>query len=212
MMPLSSDALRPSPAIPEHVTDHHDSSVPDEVLVSRLGSRDEAAFAELYDRFAPRLLALALAVLKDRGEAEDVVQESFLFFWNKAGQFDPSRGKAFTWAALTVRHRAIDRLRALARRHPERLEGYAENQLADVHPAAPDIALADRERHQQAISLLDRLPQQQRQMLGLAFLQGLNHGEISRRLELPLGTVKTAIRRGLQRLRTSSEPSPEDQS
>jgi DNA-directed RNA polymerase specialized sigma24 family protein len=69
-------------------------------LISRIAGRDEVAFAEIYDRFAPRLLGLAGAVLKDRVEAEDVLQESFLFLWNKAGQFEPSRGPAFIWMAL----------------------------------------------------------------------------------------------------------------
>jgi RNA polymerase sigma-70 factor (ECF subfamily) len=180
--------------------------------MSRLALRDEAAFAEIYERFSPRLLGLAMTILKDRCEAEDIIQESFLFLWNKAGQFDATRGKAFTWAALTVRHRAIDRLRSLARRNPERLETLDIENLGTAISVSPDIAAEQHDRHQQAAKLLKSLPEEQRKMLGLAFLQGLTHGEISTRLGVPLGTVKTAIRRGLQRLRGPNQPSPEDRS
>lgn len=198
------------------VSRHPDALTPslplsaDEDLISRIAGRDEAAFAEIYDRFAPRLLGLASAVLKDRVEAEDVVQESFLFLWNKAGHFDPSRASAFTWMALTVRHRAIDRLRSLARRNPERLEIAGFDGATPATPLPPDLAAAEHDRHVRAKTLLDGLPEEQRKMLGLAFLQGLTHSEISSRLNLPLGSVKTAIRRGLQRLRGSHESTPED--
>lgn len=182
----------------------------DEELISRIAGRDEVAFAEIYDRFAPRLLGLASAVLKDRIEAEDVIQESFLFLWNKAGQFDSSRASAFTWMALTVRHRSIDRLRSLARRNPERLENAGFDESSSATPLPPDLAASEHDRHLKAKSLLNTLPEEQRKMLGLAFLQGLTHSEISSRLNLPLGSVKTAIRRGLQRLRGSHESTPED--
>lgn len=196
---LHPDALPPSSAF-----------ISDEDLLSRIAGRDERAFAEIYDRFAPRLLGLAGAVLKDRIEAEDVVQESFLFLWNKASQFDASRGSAFTWMALTVRHRAIDRLRSLARRNPQQLESAGFDHTLPDTPLPPDLAASEHDRHLKAKSLLNSLPEEQRKMLGLAFLQGLTHSEISSRLNLPLGSVKTAIRRGLQRLRGIQQSEPED--
>lgn len=206
---IQEPAFRPASCHPVALTPSN-PSVPDEELMSRIAGRDETAFAEIYDRFAPRLLGLASAVLRDRIEAEDVVQESFLFLWNKAGQFDTSRGSAFTWMALTVRHRAIDRLRSLARRNPERLESGGFDEVTAATPLPPDLAASEHDRHIRAKSLLNSLPEEQRRMLGLAFLQGLTHSEISSRLNLPLGSVKTAIRRGLQRLRGSHEPAPED--
>lgn len=184
----------------------------DEELLARIAKQEEAAFTEIYDRFAPRLLGLAMAVLKSRPEAEDVIQESFLFLWNKADQFDPMRGLAFTWMALTVRHRAIDRLRSLARRNPARLDGTQFDDSMHVTPISPDFAAAEQDRHAKAKSLLNSLPEEQRRMLGLAFLQGWTHSEISSRLNLPLGSVKTAIRRGLQRLRGNNQSEPEDES
>lgn len=210
MFPNRLNAFHPSTAIAEIVSSS-DPATSDEILMSRLALRDEAAFAEIYERFSPRLLGLAMMILKDRCEAEDIVQETFLFLWNKADQFDASRGKAFTWATLTVRHRAIDRLRSLARRSPERLEAIDAEIFGSGSSIAPDLAAEKQDRHQQAKSLLKSLPEEQRKMLGLAFLQGLTHGEISSRLNLPLGTVKTAIRRGLQRLRGPIQSSPEDQ-
>ena len=185
-----------------------DLSITDEELMRRLVRRDEEAFREIYERFAPRLLGLATAILKSRAEAEDIIQESFLFLWNKASHYDSSRGKAFSWMALTVRHRAIDRLRGLARRQPERLESAGED-LFSSEIISPDLAVADQDRHERARKLLNSLPEDQRRMLGLAFLHGLTHTEISLRLQLPLGTVKTSIRRGLLRLRGMST-SPEE--
>lgn len=186
------------------------SSASDEELLARIARRDEAAFAEIYDRFTPRLLGLATAILRERSEAEDVIQESFLFLWNKASQFDATRGSAFTWMALTVRHRSIDRLRSLARRNPDRLEGAQFQIPEDNTTLPPDLAASEHDRHARAKSLLNSLPEEQRRMLGLAFLQGLTHSEISSRLNLPLGSVKTAIRRGLQRLRGNHQSEPED--
>jgi len=185
-------------------------SASDEELLARIARRDEAAFAEIYDRFTPRLLGLAATMLRDRAEAEDIIQESFLFLWNKASQFDSSRGSAFTWMALTVRHRAIDRLRSLARRNPERLGGSQFQGTGENTALPPDLAASEHDRHARAKSLLNSLPEEQRKMLGLAFLQGLTHSEISSRLNLPLGSVKTAIRRGLQRLRGNHQSEPED--
>ncbi len=186
------------------------NSASDEELVARILRRDHEAFAEFYDRFSSRLLGLAIAVLKDQPEAEDVLQESFLYFWNKASDFDASRGKALTWAALTVRHRAIDRLRQLARKPTAVADDSFLGQVAGEAGSSPDILAEASDRYRLACSLLDGLPQEQRAMLGLAFLQGLTHTEIARRLELPLGTVKTGIRRGLQRLRGVINPSSED--
>lgn len=185
---------------------HSCSSASDEELLARIARRDETAFSEIYDRFTPRLLGLATAILRERPEAEDIIQESFLFLWNKASQFDATRGSAFTWMALTVRHRAIDRLRSLARRNPDRLEGSQFQGTA----LPPDLAASEHDRHAKAKSLLNSLPEEQRKMLGLAFLQGLTHSEISSRLNLPLGSVKTSIRRGLQRLRGNLQSEPED--
>lgn len=185
-------------------------SFSEEELISRIVLRDEAAFAEIYDRCAPKLLGLAMAVLKSRPEAEDVIQETFLYIWNNAGHFDPSRGSAFTWMALTVRHRSIDRLRSLARRNPRRLESPDAAAFESPETSIPDQAAADHDRHLHAKALLNGLPEEQRNMLALAFLQGLTHSEISSRLNLPLGSVKTAIRRGLMRLRGSHQPEPED--
>ncbi|RYD87432.1 MAG: sigma-70 family RNA polymerase sigma factor, partial [Sphingobacteriales bacterium] len=128
--------------------------ITDEELMSRLSQRDQAAFTEIYERFAPRLLGLAMVILKDRCEAEDVIQESFLFIWNKAAQFDAERGKAFTWATLTVRHRAIDRLRSLARRRPERLENFEPTTLGGDLSLSPDVAAVQNDRQQQAQTML----------------------------------------------------------
>jgi len=190
----------------------NESQISDEELISRIQRRDRDAFAEFYDRFSSKLMGVAVVILKNESEAEDILQESFLYFWNKAADFDPKRGKVFTWAVLVVRHRAIDRLRYLGRRPHVATDDFVQEIGGMVHENTPDVEAQTTDRHQTARALLNGLPKDQRSMLGLAFLQGLTHAEIAQRLELPLGTVKTGIRRGLQRLRGMIKPNPEEMS
>jgi RNA polymerase sigma-70 factor (ECF subfamily) len=166
----------------------------DPELLRRTADRDRSAFATFYDRYAARVFGLALHVLRNRTDAEDVLQETFLQVWHQAGRFDPVRGCAEAWVLLLARSRAIDRLR----KRP------AAPDAASPEPAgAPDPG-RDLERGEEAGQVraaVNGLPAEQRDLIRLAFFDGLTHTEIARRLGLPLGTVKTRIRLGMNRLR-----------
>ena len=173
----------------------------DAELLGRVATGDEAAFARLYDRFAPGLYSLVLKILRDEKEAEDVLQEGFAHLWRRASAFDSARSGAFTWAVMVFRHKAIDRLRARSRR--DRTMDLAARE-AERFPAEDDLsalAPAMRERHAQVRSALDHIPADQKQAVELAFFAGLTHEQIAERLAAPLGTIKARIRRGLLRLR-----------
>jgi RNA polymerase sigma-70 factor (ECF subfamily) len=164
---------------------------------------DESAFARVYDRYGPILLGLLLRILRSRPEAEDVLQEVFLQVWQRAGSFDAGRGRAFTWLVTLARSRAIDRLRAVDSR-----ERAAQRSADGAPPAAAQVPGAEEEASQaeraEAVrAALAELPEEQRQVLVLAYLEGMSQSEIAAAKGQPLGTVKTRTRTGLRRLSES---------
>ena len=173
----------------------------DAELLRAVARGDEAAFARVYDRYAPILLGLMLRILRSRPEAEDVLQEVFLQVWQQARAFDPARGRAFTWLATLARSRAIDRLRAVDSR-----ERAAQRSAEDGRPpAAESQSWAEEEairaeRAEAVRAALAELPEEQRQVLLLAYLEGMSQSEIAAAKNQPLGTVKTRTRTGLKRL------------
>jgi RNA polymerase sigma-70 factor, ECF subfamily len=167
---------------------------PDLATVTAMKSGDQSALAELYDRYSSVVYAVALRVLGDAAEAEDVLQEVFLQLWRKPGAFDAARGNLGAWLAVITRNRAIDLLR---RRKPE-------TDIEDVIVSvAPDLAGdADRSRAAQKVrSVLGTMPAVQRSALEMAYFEGLSHSEIATKTGEPLGTIKTRIRAGLMMLR-----------
>ena len=179
---------------------------PDRPLMARIEARDADALAELYDRHAARLLGLARRVLGDGGEAEEVLQEVFLFVWRSAGSFDPARGQVLTWLLIVTRSRAIDRLRA--RRGASRPEVRSLEELADGPASGEDVEAASAGRQWETLcrSAVRELPEDQRRALELAYFEGLTHQEIAQRTSTPLGTVKTRVRLGLMKLRERMRP------
>lgn len=177
------------------------SELSDETLLQRAGGGDTRAFEQLYDRLSPRLFGLLRQMFNDEREAEDVLQEGFLYLWDHAANYDMTRSKAFTWAVMIFRNKAIDRLRALGRQS-RALEAAAVESatLEHTHDAA-DVELESKDRSIQVRSALGTLPQEQRRLIEFAFIKGITHQAIAESLGLPLGTVKTNIRRGLLRLR-----------
>lgn len=177
------------------------SAISDETLLQRAGSGDMRAFEQLYDRYSPRLLGLLRQMLVDEREAEDVLQEGFLYLWDHARNYDPARSKAFTWSVMIFRHKAIDRMRALGRRSRLAESAAVEQAVLEnsVMGTAETVVMKDRQK--QVHAALQALPGEQRKLIEFAFLKGLTHHAIAESLGLPLGTVKTNIRRGLLRLR-----------
>lgn len=179
------------------------NEITEEELLQRVARGDSRAFDELYDRLSPRLYGLLRQMLHDERDAQDVLQDGFVQLWDHAASYDVSRAKAFTWAVMIFRNKAIDRMRALGRR--TRLVEAASLEHAtlgdgDTLPGA-DEDVQSRERAEIVRAALMELPSEQRKLVELAFLKGLTHHTIAETLDMPLGTVKTNIRRGLMRLR-----------
>ena len=151
----------------------------------------------LYEEYHRQALGLALRVLGNMGEAEEVVQEAFLAVWRSGHTYDPARGSTRTWLLTLVRNRAIDVMRARQRRPVQPLDDtFDPPDSADVPLQA--MLNVDAARASEA---LHRLPPEQRTVIELAYSSGLSHTEIAARLNLPVGTVKGRIRLGLDRLR-----------
>ena len=166
----------------------------DAFLVSAIRSGDEGAMTLLYDRYSPVVYSVALRILGDTGNAEDVLQEVFMQLWRNPGLFDPSRGKLGAWLAVIARNRAIDSLRC---RKPD-------SNIEDVIVSVDHDMSAEAERSRamnKVRQALGAMPPPQRNALELAYFEGLSHSEIAAKTGEPLGTVKTRIRKGLLSLR-----------
>jgi RNA polymerase sigma-70 factor, ECF subfamily len=175
----------------------------DAMLLRQVLERRPQALAELYDRHAPTLLALARRILNSIGgmsDAEEILQEVFLHVWNNAARYDAGRSSISTWLVLITRSRAIDRLRN--RKVVERVHETA-HQEDPVRHASPEgvESVLFRERRQRVKSELDKLPPEQKQVLEMAFYEGLSQSEIAERAGLPLGTVKTRTLLAMKKLR-----------
>jgi RNA polymerase sigma-70 factor (ECF subfamily) len=172
----------------------------DGALLRAVASRDKGAFQQLYTRHSPMLLGLAVKILSDRVEAEDVLQETFIQIWRTAASFDDQRGKPLAWFIMLTRSRAIDRLRS--RKTRARLTDSAakeETQITAKKTPADDAVASETQRIVR--DALGKLPEDQRVPIEMAYFGGLTQFEIAQRLSQPLGTVKTRIRSGMVRLR-----------
>ena len=177
----------------------------DEALVALAARADEAALAELYDRFGRVAYGLALRIVRDPALAEDAVQEAFLTVWRTAARFSPERAKASTWILTYVHRRAVDLVRREERRRAEPIE----RAPAGEAPAADESAWLRLER-ERVQSALRALPDQQREALELAYYGGFTQSELADRLGQPIGTIKSRMFAGLGRLRELlADPLPE---
>ena len=167
-------------------------------LLAAIVARDEAALAQLYDRYRVILFGLLMRILNNREEAEDVLQELFMQVWRRAADFDENRGKPFTWLVTMARSRGIDRLRTLAARERAAVAG-ARDESEAVSDAATDAFRS--EQRGLVTNALAQLPDEQKRPLMLAYFDGLTQSEIAAQLGAPLGTVKTRMRSGMIKLR-----------
>lgn len=173
----------------------------DEELVVAVGDGDEGAFEVLYDRHSRVAWSLAMRLLHDRQAAEDLVQEAFLGLWRGSATYSPAAGSVRTWLLSIVHHRAVDRLRqgAAGQRRQAALEEIASTE-SRAAPDTADLALG-RVQAAQIRSALADVPDDQQHVLELAYYGGYTHDEIAQLLALPLGTVKSRMRLGLERVR-----------
>ena len=167
-------------------------------LLGQIAGGDGEAFRRFYDRYASLVFTFAIRLLGSRSDAEDLLQEVFLQVWRQAQSYSPERGSPEAWLITMTRSRAIDKLRSTRKREvspPPDQPSRREGGVPEVSPAAPleaKLTVQD---------VLTKLPEAQRIVLELAYFDGFTQSEIAARLGEPLGTVKTRMRAGLERLR-----------
>jgi RNA polymerase sigma-70 factor (ECF subfamily) len=181
----------------------YDSGPRDEDLAARVARGDAEAFEALFDRYGDLVYSVAYRVLEDRHAAEDIAQEVFLKFWRRPSLFDAGRGRFTTWLISVTRNRAIDERRA--RRRLDRDDPGGALEAEATAPDAGDPGRLAVLVHERAAvrEALKALPAEQRLAIELAYFGGLTQSEVAERLSLPLGTVKTRIRLGMQKLRAA---------
>ncbi len=163
----------------------------DEQIIQQIQHRDQNALATLYDRYGTAVYSLAYQVLQNTQWAEEVTQDVFMRVWHKHAQWDAHKGKLISWLLTMTRNLAIDRLRSENRRSTVSLD----------HVAEPKAEIPDNYDRTLLQDLMKQLPNEQAQLIKLAFFQGMTHKELAKTFNLPLGTVKTRVRLGLQKLK-----------
>ncbi len=171
----------------------------DKELAERLRKRDAQALAELYDRYGRVVYSLIVRVVRDGALAEDLVQETFLRVWNRAQGFDAERGALGSWLMAVARNRAIDYLRSAGGRERNALELEGVDHPSLYRDMESDILASDKARVVR--SALEKLSPRQREVIELAYFEGLTQTEMAERMGQPLGTVKTWVRAALKSLR-----------
>jgi len=166
-------------------------------LLLRTAQNDRQSFSELYRQTSPRLLGVCVRMLREPREAEEVLQEVYVTVWQRAGAFDPTRSSALTWLIALTRNKAIDRLR---QRPATVNDGFALESLADENPTPATSAEAGQE-YERLRKCLEALESHQRLSIQEAFFSGMTYSALATRTNVPLGTLKSWIRRGLLQLR-----------
>jgi RNA polymerase sigma-70 factor (ECF subfamily) len=171
-------------------------------LMAKIAEGDRGALRALYEATSAKLFGVCLRILSSREESEDVLQDVYLTIWRRADRFDPARAGVMAWITTIARNRAIDRLRArhpMVQAEPETLE------VADDAPGAETLLAASDEARRLA-DCLGELDERTRTVIRTAFFEGVTYEALARRMDAPLGTVKSWIRRGLARLKGCLEP------
>ena len=172
-------------------------------LLDRIASHDHAALKALYDRCSSKLYGLAVRVVRNREWAEDVLQEATLTIWRAAGDYRPSLSPPMAWMGLIVRSRGLDFLRRRVAERSHVTQEFDES-IADTLEGDSPCPMDTAQASEQAWALhlcLGQLENRQREVVSLAYIRDLSQSELAEQLKLPLGTVKTWIRRGLDQLR-----------
>lgn len=183
------------------------SDFDDHLLMVDASAGDVDAFGRLYDRFCDRAYRVAYSICREEGQAQDAVQEAFLMLWRNRTMYSPARGTFAGWLITTVRYRALDLARSDANQVAHRAH---DDDCLDEHPGPEDVSetVLQRETAGELRALLSDLPDEQQEVIVLAFYGQLSHTEIASQLGLPTGTVKGRMRLGLRKLRESMDRQP----
>ena len=168
-------------------------------LIQKVANQDRDAFSQLYDRFSSLVFTLAMRMLRVRSDAEDLLQEVFVQIWRQAQSYSVQRGSPEAWIINIARSRAIDKIRSI--RRMEKSFVLTDDPARAESSENVESSAAESEARMAMNSALANLPETQRKVLELAYFDGLTQTEIANRLAEPLGTIKTRMRSGIQRLR-----------
>ena len=184
----------------------------DQALMQRIANKDAEAFDELCTRYRPLIYSTAMKVLNHVDDAQDVTNDVLISIWQKAGSYQSAKGSLVTWICTTTRNRSIDRVRSFQRRAAlyDRYEDSLRKDEPQMTRSSRDDLYRSDARNILQTAVVDLSPEQ-REVIELAYFEGLTQKQISDRLESPLGTVKARIRRGLQRLRGSMKDQLKDE-
>ena len=178
-----------------------DNPAKENQLIERIVNKDEKALSELYDRYAKLSYSIILAIIKNPKEAEELLQEVFITVWNKSSLFNLKKGNVYGWLVTIARNIAIDRIRSKRfKEHKSLMEGL-EFPFESIDTLPLDTLITE-ERSVIIKEALAKIPQEQKEAIVLTYFEGYSQKEIAELLKLPLGTVKTRIRMGMQKLQT----------
>jgi RNA polymerase sigma-70 factor (ECF subfamily) len=174
------------------------NSTPELALLQRIQAGDEEALVALHTQYANLVYSVAYRVLNEPMAAEEITQDTFMRLWNKSYSFDPEKGRFITWLLTVTRRLAIDQLRQRQRREPK-----TGTLFIDEDPNLWETMLSTdgNDLRRTLVSVLRELPTEQRELIELVYFYGMTHSDIAETLSMPLGTVKTRIRLGMQKLR-----------
>ena len=177
-------------------------------VIARVGKGDSQAFAELYEQSSPLLFPLALRILNNRDEATELLQDVYIEVWRKAGNFDQNRGSPMAWLITLTRSRAIDRVRASTSRGRTLTDSLEQGRADDLPSDLPNPleTHATEELRTLVGEAFRDLPAAQQEALQMSFYEGLTHAEIAAKLDKPIGTIKTRIKLGMNKLRYTLRP------
>jgi RNA polymerase sigma-70 factor (ECF subfamily) len=168
----------------------------DAQLIQRIVQRDASALSELYDRYATRVYSLCVSIVQDDIAAEEATQDVFLKIWNHPERYRFDDNRFVAWLLTLARHRALDHVR-----HTHRRVMSVHSLDDDTFPELPDLQADEQARWNEMQHAMQSLPEEQRRVIALAYYHGMSQSDISAHLDIPLGTVKTRLRLGMEKLR-----------
>lgn len=192
-------------------TNRKESNERDLLLLAGISNKDEDALVRLYDKYQRSIYSILVRIVRDEEEAQELLQDVFLQVWEKAALFDKERGNFDTWLFTLAHNKAINTMRSRLFKKRKQEDRSWENDLADlITPATTETRTPLAERIEEddrrvMLGALQKIPQEQREAIALAYYEGLSQSEIAEELGIPLGTIKTRMRQGMIKLRSLVE-------